>query len=35
MKIKKGIALLLALVMALALAGCTKTPPPSRTDGED
>lgn len=35
MKIKKGIALLLALVMALALAACTQTPPPSRTDGED
>lgn len=34
MKIKKGIALLLALVMALALAACTQTPPPSRTDGE-
>lgn len=32
---KKGIALLLALVMALALAACTQTPPPSRTDGED
>ena len=31
---KKGIALLLALVMALALAACTQTPPPSRTDGE-
>lgn len=35
MKIKKGIALLLALVMALVLAACTQTPPPSRTDGED
>ena len=34
MKIKKGIALLLALVMTLALAACTQTPPPSRTDGE-
>ena len=32
---KKGIALLLALVMTLALAACTQTPPPSRTDGED
>ena len=32
---KKGIALLLALVMALVLAACTQTPPPSRTDGED
>ena len=31
---KKGIALLLALVMTLALAACTQTPPPSRTDGE-
>ena len=31
---KKGIALLLALVMALALAACTQTPPPSRADGE-
>ena len=31
---KKGIALLLALVVTLALAACTQTPPPSRTDGE-
>ena len=31
---KKGIALLLALVMTLVLAACTQTPPPSRTDGE-
>ena len=31
---KKGIALLMALVMALALTACTQTPPPNRGDVE-
>ena len=31
---KRGIALLMALVMALALTACTQTPPPNRGDVE-